>query len=64
MTALVYLHIFGHLEYLVLPSFGTTAVKVAWVTGVSAAVESLPLKDWDNLTVGIATLFFAHRTFA
>lgn len=61
---MLYLQLFGRLKCLLLADPTMLAVKVGCVTLVGAAVESLPLRDWDNLTVGAATLFTAHRMFA
>lgn len=53
LTALLYLNIFRWCGTLQMPG-GVDIVQLLIVSAVGTIVESLPIKDWDNLTVSLA----------
>jgi dolichol kinase len=63
LTALVYLNIFIWSGTLEMP-YGIDLTKLLLVSAVGTAVESLPIKDWDNLTVTLAVALISQALLA
>jgi len=63
LTALVYLKIFMWSGTLEMPQ-GIGLARLLLVNAIGAAVESLPIKDWDNLTVTLAVALTSHALLA
>lgn len=55
LASFLFVLLFRQSGYLILQdSISSLAVKLCVVSGTTCFVESVPLKDWDNLTVGLA----------
>ena len=63
MTSLVYLQMFVRSGTLQMRG-GVPITRLLLVSALGTAVESLPIKDWDNLTVTIAVAFASQALLA
>lgn len=55
-TTAAYISLFRALGYITSPKEATSTNRVLLVSSISALVESLPVQEWDNLTVSLAAL--------